>query len=464
MESRQLQLSNRNVTGACVIYVMSRDQRIADNHAMVIAQQKAVELRLPLFVVFNLLPSSGVRSREHYEFMIDGLEKVSMGLEALNIPLIMLSGDPNKSIPDLCDYITPSHIYFDFKPLSGVRKVQKAIADKVKASCTIVDTHNIIPAHVLSDKQEFAAHTIRHKIHKTLANYMVEPDRVIKHPFSAGKLPKSLSFADARKIISSIKSSGIKHGFASGEKAATSQLTSFITDNLESYATDRNNIAVDGQSDLSPYLHFGQISSLRVALEVMYYVDEQPLLLQQARMAQVGPVPSKLDGMNALFEEMIVRKELSDNFCLYTKDPTSLTSAPEWAQNTLAEHLDDTRDHLYTLEQLENAETYDNAWNASQRQLTRSGKIHGYMRMYWAKKILEWSETPEIAIKNAIYLNDHYSIDGGDPNGYVGILWAIAGLHDRPWQERPIFGKVRYMNEAGLRRKFDLDAYIKQWS
>jgi len=166
--------------------------------------------------------------------------------------------------------------------------------------------------------------------------------------------------------------------------------------------------------------------------------------------------------MNALLEEIIVRKELSDNFCFYNKDYTSIKGAPVWAQASLKSHANDPREHLYTQEQLEACETSDEVWNAAQAEMNKTGKLHGYMRMYWAKKILEWSASPEEALKVAIYLNDKYSIDGADPNGYVGMLWSIAGLHDRPWFDRPIFGKVRYMNEAGLRRKYDVPAYIKR--
>jgi len=182
------------------------------------------------------------------------------------------------------------------------------------------------------------------------------------------------------------------------------------------------------------------------------------------KLASPGDIPSVYDGVNALLEEMVVRKELADNFCFYEKNYLSLTAGPDWAQKSLASHSLDIREYAYSRDQLENAQTHDLSWNAAQNQMRKSGKMHGYMRMYWAKKILEWSETPETALAHCIYLNDTYSIDGGDPNGYVGILWSIAGLHDRPWFDRPIFGLVRYMNEGGLMRKYDVAAYQKQWN
>ena len=159
-----------------------------------------------------------------------------------------------------------------------------------------------------------------------------------------------------------------------------------------------------------------------------------------------------------------MRRELSDNFCYYNDHYDSLQGASDWARNTLEKHSSDPREHVYTFDEFEQAQTHDAAWNAAQRQLTSTGKIHGYMRMYWAKKFLEWTEQPKTALKWAIKLNDRYSIDGQDPNGYVGCMWSITGVHDRGWTERDIFGKIRYMNFNGLKRKFDIEAYIEEYS
>jgi deoxyribodipyrimidine photo-lyase len=173
--------------------------------------------------------------------------------------------------------------------------------------------------------------------------------------------------------------------------------------------------------------------------------------------------PSDVDGMNALLEEMVVRKELSDNYCLHNQNYKSIKGGPEFGQKTLDEHRDDARDFTYTRAEWEAAETHDDSWNAAQKQMMKTGKMHGYMRMYWAKKMLEWSNTPEEALADCIYLNDKYSIDGGDPNGYVGMLWSMTGLHDRPWTQRAVFGQVRYMNDGGLKRKFDIKKYQEDW-
>lgn len=461
MQSRILTLNRHNQkAGRCILYVMSRDQRVDDNHALLAAQQNAVESRLPLVVCFNLLPSSGVRGQEHYQFMLDGLREVADQLRKLEISFILLYGEPLQKIIELCSKINPAAIYFDFSPLNGPRKLAKKIAAESNVPVYVVDTHNIIPTWIISDKQEFAAHTIRSKIHKHLEEYLIEPSNIIKHPYTLAEKQLGIDFDDAQKNIVQLPLRGIKVRVRSGNTAAHNHLKKFLSHGLSSYAYGRNDISNDQQSGLSPYLHFGQISSLRVALETLYIVNERPLLFDRPKMAQNGITPNDFEGMNALFEEMIVRKELSDNFCLHARSYTSLDGANEWAKKTLEEHVHDTREFIYTLQQLEEASTHDAAWNTAQKQLITQGNIHGYMRMYWAKKILEWSEDPQTAIAHAIYLNDAFSIDGGDPNGYVGILWSIAGIHDRPWTERQIFGKIRYMNEAGLKRKFDLQRYI----
>jgi Deoxyribodipyrimidine photo-lyase type II (EC 4.1.99.3) len=159
-------------------------------------------------------------------------------------------------------------------------------------------------------------------------------------------------------------------------------------------------------------------------------------------------------------EELIVRRELSDNFCFYNASYDSLKGFPLWAKATLHDHRKDPRAYSYTLKELENAQTHDELWNAAQREMTLKGKMHGYLRMYWAKKILEWTETPVQALRIAIYLNYKYELDGRDPNSYTGIAWCIGGVHDRPWKEREIFGKIRYMSYRGMHSKFNVSEYI----
>lgn len=228
-----------------------------------------------------------------------------------------------------------------------------------------------------------------------------------------------------------------------GEDEALRVLQSFITRKLDRYETERNDPLKDCQSNLSPYLHFGQISPQRVALEVKRSSASEP-------------------AKEAFLEELVVRRELSDNYCYYTPNYDSFEAFPEWARKTLNDHRADRRSYLYSQEELETGATHDDLWNAAQRQMTIRGKMHGYMRMYWAKKILEWTASPEDALSVALHLNDRYELDGRDPNGYTGVAWSIGGVHDRPWGERKIFGKIRYMSYNGCAAKFNVKRYIEE--
>lgn len=443
-----------------MVYVMSRDQRVQDNHALVLAQKLAIANKVPLYVLF-VLKLIESRSYEHYEFMLDGLSQVERSTSKHNILFVIRAGNSDVEILRFVHEVGCGALFFDFSPLKHARSIIKKVASHVDIQISVVDTHNIIPVWTISDKQEFAAHTMRRKVHQNLEKFLVLPSPLQKHPHPAEPVA-SISFDSALQFIAKIPKSGIKLSQRSGEIGARKHLTTFINNSLDTYALQRNDIKHDYQSGLSPYLHYGQISSLRIAIETLSYVDQIPLLFQHNKLAQSSGTPNNLDGMNALFEEMIVRKELADNFCFFNDHYKSLDGAPAWAQLSLAEHVGDLREFTYNLHEWEAANTHDIVWNTAQMELAKTGKMHGYMRMYWAKKILEWSSSPDEAVNTAIYLNDKYSIDGGDPNGYVGILWSIAGLHDRPWFERPVFGKIRYMNESGLRRKFVVDDYIKR--
>jgi deoxyribodipyrimidine photo-lyase len=189
---------------------------------------------------------------------------------------------------------------------------------------------------------------------------------------------------------------------------------------------------------MSPWLHFGQISPLVIALKVM---------------------KTQSPGKEAYLEELIIRRELAMNYTYYNPFYDSFEGLNDWAKKTLKEHEKDKRPYRYSIDELEQAQTHDPYWNAAQEEMRITGKMHGYMRMYWGKKILEWMKSPEEAFSTALYLNNKYELDGRDPNGFAGIAWCF-GKHDRPWFERPIFGKIRYMNANGLKRKFNAEAYV----
>lgn len=469
LKKRIKTLRSSNKDGQCVVYVMSRDQRINDNHALLAAQKHAVAKKLPLSVVFSLYSSSGHRTYEQYQFMLEGLRAIESELAHLNIAFSILVESGKQGLIDFIHHTKPDAVYFDFNPLRGPQKLQQDISSQCDTSMYVVDTHNIIPCWFASDKKEFSAATFRPKVHKAIEEFLVAPDTVVAHPHGWDMAVSSFKDVEAEvsSLLSSLPKTNTTYVWSSGEAAALDSLHTFIKNGLEGYAELRNDPANDALSSLSPYLHFGQISSLRVALELQVIVnqlDDDLHILRSPKMPKAENFDDqKVASAAALLEEMVVRKELSDNFCYYEKEYTKVSGAADWAQQTIREHDTDQREHLYSKEQLENAETHDLAWNAAQRQLTRTGKMHGYMRMYWAKKVKEWSADAQTAIDILVELNDRYSIDGGDPNGYTGIMWSVCGVHDRPWTERKVFGKIRYMNYAGLKRKFDIEAYERKF-
>lgn len=428
--------------GNQVIYIMSRDQRADDNHALLAAQEYAIERQLPLLVVFCLYPAVRHRNSEQYRFMLAGLQDVEQRLRARRIGFRVLTGKPHKHLGQL----DPSAVFTDFSPLRGPRALRSQLARDLACPLFEVDTHNVVPAWVTSDKEEYAARTIRPKIHRLLDDYLCEPPALKKHPYPMEAEPVDWHAAGSAMKAPAID--GYSPDFTPGARAAKLNLRRFLHERLARYNVDRNDPTLDGLSNVSPWLHFGHISSLRIALEVEKWREDNP---------------GHDETVDAYLEELIVRKELSDNFCLYNRNYDSFDGIRDWARTTLEDHLADEREFLYTFNELEAADTHDDAWNAAQIEMMRTGKMHGYMRMYWAKKLLEWTEHPAIAIDHAIALNDTWSLDGYDPNGYTGILWSIGGIHDRAWAERPVFGKIRYMNANGLKRKFNVQEYIDRW-
>jgi deoxyribodipyrimidine photo-lyase len=429
-----------------VVYRMSRDQRVSDNWALIFAQEQALLHRCPLEVVFTLTPSYPLANMRHYSFMLQGLQEVEQELSDLNIPFrLILNEDPTAAFEQYVRSNGINLIVSDFDPLRLKRRWIEAINQMEGIAHYEVDAHNIVPCRWVSQKAEFGAYTIRPKIKRALEEFLTEFPSLKRQE---GTTPLSMQPTDWQQVEASIQTdSSVKPigWLMPGESSAMRALGSFIEQKLDGYSERRNNPTLDGQSNLSPFLHFGQLSAQRIAIEVN-------------RRATASP------DSEAFLEELIVRRELSDNFCFYNQKYDSADGFPDWAKKDIDLHRSDTREIVYSTEQLEQGLTHDQLWNAAQAEMVKRGKMHGYMRMYWAKKILEWTPSAEEALATAIYLNDKYSIDGRDPNGYAGIAWSIGGVHDRAWFPRPIFGKIRYMSYNGCRSKFDVEAYIRMVS
>ena len=427
-------------SGESVLYWMSRDKRVDDNWALLAAQSVALNNKVPLIVCFQYLghfPEANIRQ---YGFQLKGLLELKNKLESLNIEFILSQGRASEVIPRIIDEKVVGTIITDYSPLKVYKKRVSKVLNRTKIPFYQIDAHNIVPVWKASPKKEYAAYTIRKKIHDNLDQFLTDYPSLIKHPY--GNIRKDGILYD--NIVKGLKidfSVQEVDWLVPGEIAAKNKLD-LLHDSLAGYDERRNDPTKDALSNLSPYFHFGHISPQRVALDI-----KNSSLPEQDK--------------NSFLEEMIVRRELSDNFCEYEPNYDYFEGFHDWAKKTLNEHRNDEREYLYPKEQFEHADTHDPLWNAAQNQMMNKGKMHGYMRMYWAKKILEWSPNPEEAMQVAIDLNDKYELDGRDPNGYAGIAWSIGGIHDRAWFERPVYGKIRYMNYNGCKSKFNVKRYIE---
>jgi len=423
---------------------MSRDQRVHDNWALLFAQQLALEKKKHLAVIFNLVPDFLEATIRQYGFMLKGLKEVEEELSNYKIPFFLLTGKPEIEIPKFLIECNSSALVSDFDPLKIKRIWKRDVAKKITIPFYEVDAHNIVPCLFASNKLEFAAHTIRPKINKALLEFLDEfpplqkmnQNELTSDKIDWSKVEKSLNINRDVKEVDWI---------TPGQSAGLKALDYFFQNKFDNYNELKNDPTKDGQSNLSPYLHFGHLSAQRVALETQRLIGNK-------------------ESEKSFLEELIVRRELSDNFCYFNPKYDSFEGFHNWAKTSLNEHRKDNREYIYRLDEFEQAKTHEDLWNAAQMEMIKTGKMQGYIRMYWAKKILEWSKSPEEALKIAIYLNDKYELDGRDPNGYTGIAWSIGGVHDRPWFERAVFGKIRYMNRNGAKKKFDIGTYIKKFN
>ncbi len=454
-----------------VLYWMNRDMRLEDNWALIFAYEKAIETNQPLIIVYNLVVGfeKGI-GRQHW-FKTEALREIEKECNKHSLAFKIVVDTSGEDTPHLILKETHKYsvatIVTDFSPLLLTKKWHKEMMDSFDGDMYEVDAHNIVPARFVSDKREYGAYTLRPKIHRHISTFLT------KYPvLDFKKLPPCQHF-DARStdweaLASCVPEDALwttKHMWKPSSSGAKDALKLFVQNHLEHYGVKRNDPTLDGQSNLSPYLHFGIISAQHIVLcileatgfEIDMVIDEKS---NGAKVSQ--GLHSLKESVTAFLEELIVRRELGDNFCLHTSHYKDQRCLPDWAQNTLQKHKNDPREYTYTLKEFERAKTHDDAWNACQREMLYTGKMHGYMRMYWAKKILEWTPSVELAFEYAVYLNDTYELDGREPSGYAGIAWALGGVHDRAWFERPVFGQIRYMNREGLRRKFDLISYIKK--
>jgi deoxyribodipyrimidine photo-lyase len=469
MKNRSRNLNEKPTGIGPVIYWMDRDICTEDNWALLYAQKRALEAKVPLLVVYNLMPGFlGGALRQHI-FKIQGLREVEENLMECNIHFYIVRGaHTEKDIVAFVKEHDAGLLVTDFSPLRIQRTWKEYVAKHIEISFTEVDAHNVVPAWIVSQKSEVGARTLRPKLHKLLPEYLEKFPKLVSHPYHTKSKTPTIDWKTLENdsLIDTTVSVVAEKG---GMKQAHITLEHFIESALPRYGSERNDPLAHAQSNLSPYLHYGMIAPARVALEAVK-ASNMPLsalIDAQKNKAKIDPKaePTFVDSVAAFLEELIVRRELSDNFCLYNLNTYDTVECfPGWALASLRAHAKTTREYVYTRAQFEKAQTHDDLWNAAQLEMVQTGKMHGYMRMYWAKKILEWTKSPEDAMAIAIYLNDRYELDGRDPNGYAGIAWSIGGVHDRAWFTRPIFGLVRYMARSGCESKFDVSAYIERFT
>ncbi len=447
VESSRIQALNTAAlksTGFVLLWVQA-SVRVTDNHALAFAIHQANHLKVPIKAIFALTPTFPEANARHYQFLIEGLKDLQVNLAALGIPLSLQLGQPPevvlKAAKDACLIVTDVG-YLRIQRLWRQQLAQHLETIQLNIPLIQVESEAVIPVQVVSQKQEFAARTIRPKIHRLWHDYLVPllmpQPKYIDNNWDLGIDVSSPNLVVQSLPIDQSVDAGREIG---GETQALAVLKEFINHKLTHYTQRRNDPAQEGSSHLSAYLHYGQLSPLTAALAVK---------------TQEG------QNTDVFLEELIVRRELSFNFCFYQPNYDQYEGLPVWARQTLAEHAGNRREYQYSSNDLELAQTHDPYWNAAQKEMLGTGRMHNYMRMYWGKKILEWTASPQDAHKLMLWLNNRYQQDGRDANSFVGVGWVL-GLHDRPWARRPIFGTVRYMNSGGLKRKFDIETYAKRW-
>lgn len=428
-----------------VLYWMQASQRTRFNFALEHAIEQANFLGLPLVVCFGLMDDFPGANERHYAFLIQGLRDVERSLQSRGVKFVVKHGQA----PDVAVHfaIDAAMVVCDRGYTRYQRAWRDAVADGARVSVVQVESDVVVPVETVSDHHEFAARTIRPKIHRTLQPFLKPlAANKVKHPSSSMNITGDIDLGDPDALLKKLKldrSTGPVRRFVGGEDEAARRLKAFVGEALNGYDEARNEPASAATSHMSPYLHFGHISPVEIVLAVN---------------AEKG-IPE--EDRESYVEELVVRRELSMNFCQFNAKYDSYEGLPQWARKTLSEHRNDERPITYTREQLENAQTADPYWNAAMTEMTRTGFMHNYMRMYWGKKILEWTPDPQVAYEMTLAINNKYFLCGRDPNSFANVAW-LYGTHDRPWgPARKIFGTVRYMNAKGLERKFDMDAYIE---
>ncbi|HEY1767998.1 MAG TPA: deoxyribodipyrimidine photo-lyase [Terracidiphilus sp.] len=432
----------------CVVYWLQRAVRVLDNPALDVAIEAGNLLDLPVVIYFGVVPNYPNANLRHYHFLAQGLRDAAEDAKELGAGFVVRRHPDNK-LDAFLEEVQAALLIGDENPCREPERWRTVLARRLRIPYWSVDADVVVPSRVFH--RSFALlHHFRPHLEAELSRFLVAPKKIA--PLHRWKPTKTLPSFDLSEEITAgftklDRTIKPVDTFTGGTRAALKRLKEFVRNDLAHYDETRNHPETNGTSRLSPYLHFGNISPLTVAL-----------MVRQA--AKRGQIPQAVEGR--FIEQLIGWRELAILFVRYEPNYDNWECAAPWARRSLVEHTADPRPRRYTFEQLERGETDDELWNAAQRQMVATGWMHNFMRMYWAKKILEWAPDPAKAFDWAVTLNDRYELDGRDPNGYAGIAWAVVGKLDRPWFNRPVFGLVRSMTSASFGKKFDAEAYIRR--
>jgi deoxyribodipyrimidine photo-lyase len=438
----------------CVVYWMQRALRIDDNPALDVAIEAANLLGLPVVVYFQVIPNYPNANLRHYHFLQQALVDAETDAAARAVGFVVrraLPGGKGATLEGFLEEVQAALVVGDENPCREPERWRQVLGRRLKLPFWTVDADVVVPSKIFN-RSFVLLHHFRPHLKTHLEKFLVAPENPKPlRPWEPDHAPEKFSLtADITTGFTQLdRRIGPVDSFTGGTHAALGLLDAFVRTGLADYDEKRNHPELRGTSRLSPYLHFGNISPVRIALTVRQAAAEGRTTSWAAEK---------------FLEQVIAWRELAVLFVRHEPHYDTWECAAPWARKTLIEHACDARPHRYALDKLERAETADDLWNAAQRQMVESGWMHNYMRMYWAKKILEWAPDPERAFAWAVELNDRYELDGRDANGYAGIAWAIVGRHDRPWFNKPVYGLVRPMSGKSLAKKFDAASYIRRWS
>ena len=478
-----------NLDGKFILYCMISTRRLKWNFGLKYAVEKAKQLNKPLVVIESLNIDHKWASDRIHNFVINGMLSNRSHFNetpVTYIPFVETKKNQGKGILNKFGELSCMVIIDDF-PTYFPKIVVNKVAPKLPVKTVAIDSNGILPMKLVG-KECITAHSFRRFAHKNLLHYI--ENEVFNEKIPNMNNLKKFSDEEIKKIfeetnfeitplewlwrasqpddigINALSSIDIDHevfpvsSLIGGSKNAFDKMSEFISEKLDKYSEDRNKPSEKATSGLSPWLHFGHISTHEIIFKILSKEKWDQGLINEDRIGSRSGWWGLSESAEGYLDQLITWRELGFNFAYFRDDHTDWTSLPKWAQESLEKHSMDYKDETYTFEELESANTSDPIWNAAQNQLIREGIIQNYLRMLWGKKILQWSPDAKTAMDWMIKLNDRWALDGRDPNSYTGIFWVL-GRHDRAWFERPIFGKIRYMTSNSTKRKYKLEKYLK---